>query len=172
MSHDYQMEKTKPKSLRSEEGETSIMAEAAGGHLFLLSGYYGDHPGITITLPVLGPYYLPVLFFLPQKLCHPVCLSFFPIFTVNLSPSLWSNTTSSKVSIRNYSTIFLEFRVCPGSVLGPGEVVAGKKKKPHQRRTFERRGNDKDRDSGNENSRCKVSEGRISRTFKVSVDGV
>lgn len=109
---------------------------------------------------------------LPSTKTLPSCLSFFPIFTVNLSPSLWSNTTSSKVSIRNYSTIFLEFRVCPGSVLGPGEVVAGKKKKPHQRRTFERRGNDKDRDSGNENRRCKVSEGRISRTFKVSVDGV
>lgn len=31
MSHDYQMEKTKPKSLRGEEGDTSIMAEAATG---------------------------------------------------------------------------------------------------------------------------------------------
>lgn len=31
MSHDYQMEKTKPKSLRGEEGETSIMVEAAAG---------------------------------------------------------------------------------------------------------------------------------------------
>lgn len=54
-------------------------------------------------------------------------LSFFPIFTIHLPRSQGSNITSSKVSIRIYSTRFLECRLFSGSGLGSGEVSMGRK---------------------------------------------